>query len=154
YVQLVKGNLDARLWFDMDTAASRLAAELAHAAQDPTGIEYWNASIQTWQQAPPPVDPLTGGPWRDSLGSTHHEAGTLFAGAAGSSITDANGRFHGVTNAYVAGPALFPSLGSANPSLTALSLARRTADAIVAAASTAPPGPGFSPLSLSPSDWQ
>jgi hypothetical protein len=56
-------------------------------------------------------------------------------------------------NAYVAGPALFPSLGSANPSLTALSPARKTANALIAATQVTP-GPGFAPLSLAPSDWQ
>jgi choline dehydrogenase-like flavoprotein len=69
----------------------------------------------------------------DPLGSTHHEAGTLWMGAPGSSITDKDGRFHHIGNAYVAGPALFPRIGSANPSLTALALARNTASAIVKA---------------------
>ena len=39
-------------------------------------------------------------------------------------VTDARGRFHGLSNAYVVGPAIFPTLGSANPALTALALAR------------------------------
>jgi len=47
------------------------------------------------------------------------------------SVTNTDGRFHHISNAYVAGPALFPTLGSANPSLTALTLALRTAKAIV-----------------------
>jgi hypothetical protein len=69
---------------------------------------------------------------RDGLGTTHHEAGTLWLGTdPNTSVTDLDGRFHHVVNAYVAGPALFPTLGSANPSLTALALARRTARAIV-----------------------
>jgi len=67
----------------------------------------------------------------DALGSTHHEAGTLWMGASGASVTDRDGRFHHITNAYVAGPALFPRLGSANPTLTALALARNTARVIV-----------------------
>jgi choline dehydrogenase-like flavoprotein len=67
----------------------------------------------------------------DALGSTHHEAGTLWMGAPGASITDKDGRFHHISNAYVAGPALFPRIGSANPSLTALALARNTAFAII-----------------------
>ncbi len=69
---------------------------------------------------------------RDGLGTTHHEAGTMWMGNdPNRSVTDLNGRIHHVANAYVAGPALFPTLGSANPSLTALSLARKTASAIV-----------------------
>ena len=148
YVNLVKDQTDGQLWADMDNAAFQLAAALGHAPGD---VQYWN--LGAWQDTSPAVDPQTGGPWRDTLGSTHHEAGTLFAGAPGASITDTNGRFHGITNAYAAGPAIFPTLGSANPSLTALSLARRTAEAIVSAAVAAPPGPGFAPLSLDPADW-
>ena len=48
-------------------------------------------------------------------------------------------------NAYVAGPTVFPVIGSANPSLTAATLARRTADAIVASR-TISPDPAFKPL--------
>ncbi len=151
YVNLVKSQADTKLWFDMDTAAFRLAAGLAGQAGN---IEYWNGQINAWQQNAPVVDPQTGGPWRDRLGTTHHEAGTLFAGAAGSAVTDTNGKIFGIDNAYVAGPAIFPSLGSANPSLTALSLARRTADAIVTSAVAAPPESGFVPLSLNAGDWQ
>jgi choline dehydrogenase-like flavoprotein len=67
----------------------------------------------------------------DPLGSTHHEAGTLWMGSPGSSITDKDGLFHHISNVYVAGPALFPRIGSANPSLTAMALARNTAQVIV-----------------------
>ena len=51
-------------------------------------------------------------------------------GAPGSSVTDENGRFHHVSNAYVANLALFPTLGSANPALTGLTLARKVAAVI------------------------
>jgi len=60
--------------------------------------------------------------------------------SAQDSVTDLDGRLHNVANAYVAGPALFPTLGSANPSLTALTLARRTAKAIVAQGRTTEEG--------------
>jgi len=76
----------------------------------------------------------------------------MFMGAPGASITDTNGKFHGKTNVYVAGPALFPSLGSANPSLTGLSLVRRTANEIISATMQTPAA-GFAPLSLAPADW-
>ena len=158
YVQLNASQADAQLWFDMDRAALRLAAALA---KQPANIEYWNNAQNTWQAMPPPMsppvpgaDPQKAAVWRDSLGSTHHEAGTLFCGPAGASITDTNGKFHAVDNAYVAGPAVFPTLGSANPSLTALSLARRTADAIITRQRLGPPGSGFAPLSMNPADWQ
>src|SRR5437868_15380169 len=69
---------------------------------------------------------------RSGIGTTHHEAGTLWMGAPGASVTDTNGRFHHVPNAYVAGPALFPEIGSANASLTATTICLRSADGICA----------------------
>ena len=82
---------------------------------------------------------------RNKIGTTHHEAGTLWMGAPGDSVTDPLGKFHHLDNVYVAGPALFPVIGSANPSLTATALARRTADAIVISR-TPVPDPAFKPL--------
>ena len=148
YAHLVATQNDQNLWEAMDQSAFDLALALAGSAGN---IEYWNGA--QWQAAPLQPDANGRRFWRDTLGTTHHEAGTLFMGAAGASITDTNGKFHGTDNVYVAGPALFPTLGSANPSLTALSLARRTANAIVGATTPAP-GAGFVPLSLAPADWQ
>lgn len=70
---------------------------------------------------------------RDGMGTTHHEAGPLWMGVdPAKSVTNADGRFHFVDNAYVAGPALFPTVGSPNPMLTGTGLARRTADRLLA----------------------
>jgi choline dehydrogenase-like flavoprotein len=82
---------------------------------------------------------------RNAIGTTHHEAGTLWMGSPGQSVTNSFGQIHHLANAYVAGPALFPVIGSANPSLTATTLARRTADAIVTSRNL-PPSPAFKPL--------
>src|SRR5215210_5766059 len=69
---------------------------------------------------------------RDGLGTTHHETGTLWMGAqADRSVTTPEGRFHDAENLYAAGPALFPTIGSPNPMLTGIALARRTGDLIV-----------------------
>jgi choline dehydrogenase-like flavoprotein len=66
---------------------------------------------------------------RDSLGSTHHEAGTLRMGDnIAASVTDGFGRIHDTTNCFCASPALYPSLGSPNPMLTGVGLVRRTGD--------------------------
>lgn len=66
---------------------------------------------------------------RDRLGTTHHDAGTLWMGSDPAlSVTNEHGRIHDATNCYVAGPALFPSQGSPNPMLTGTALARRTVD--------------------------
>jgi choline dehydrogenase-like flavoprotein len=150
YVQLVATPNDRALWAAMDKSAFDLARALA---KSPANIEYWNAQANQWQAAQPQPDANGRGFWQDFLGTTHHEAGTLFMGRAGASITDTNSKFHGKANVYAVGPSVFPTLGSANPSLTALSLSRRTANAIVSAAAPVA-GPGFVPLSLAPADWQ
>src|SRR5262249_39583435 len=81
---------------------------------------------------------------RDGLGTTHHEAGTLRLGDdPNSSVTNADCRFHNVKNAYVAGPALYPTLGSPNPMLTGIALARRLGDHLIPPPPTAKAEPGF-----------
>ncbi len=152
YVNLIATSQDKNVWAAMDNTAFLLAQKIA---KNPSNIQYWNQSTNQWQDQAPQPDASGSGFWRDNLGTTHHEAGTLFMGMHGSSITDLNGRFHNISNAYVVGPAVFPTLGSANPSLTALTLARRAAKAIIQAANpAAAPPPQFQPLPLDPKDWQ
>ena len=82
------------------------------------------------------------GPQRDSLGSTYHEGGTLWMGAdPTSSVTDPNGRLHHVSNAYCADQSLFVTVGSVNPTLTGLTLARKVAAAVAAQAVGLPAPP-------------
>jgi len=72
---------------------------------------------------------------RDGLGTTHHETGTLWMGSDPTkSVTDPDGRFHHTENLYAAGPCLFPSIGSPNPMLTGIAVARRTGDRIISPA--------------------
>lgn len=81
---------------------------------------------------------------RDGLGTTHHEAGTLRMGTSpATSVTTPNARFHQVVNAYVAGPALLPSMGSPNPMLSGVALARRLAEHLVSPLAVPPLAPGF-----------
>jgi hypothetical protein len=84
---------------------------------------------------------------RDGMGTTHHEAGGLWMGDdASASVTNSDARFHFADNAYVAGPALLPTVGSPNPMLTGTALARRLGDHLldVMPHPTAPPAePGF-----------
>lgn len=76
-------------------------------------------------------NPATLQAMRDVLGSTHHESGTLWMGTdPAMSVTDGFGVFREVPNAYVAGPTLFPQMGSSNSMLTGIALARRTAERI------------------------
>ena len=69
---------------------------------------------------------------RDGLGTTHHETGTLWMGTdPAHSVTNEDGRFHYTENLYAAGPSLFPSIGSPNPMLTGVALARRSGDRMI-----------------------
>jgi choline dehydrogenase-like flavoprotein len=84
---------------------------------------------------------------RDGLGTTHHEGGTLWMGSDPSaSVTTPNARFHHVVNAYVAGPALLPTIGSPNPMLSGVALARRLGDRLVAPLPAPLLEPGFQSL--------
>jgi choline dehydrogenase-like flavoprotein len=100
---------DLALWDAMDQAADQVARIFAGTS---------------------PFDTL--GKNRDDLGSTHHEAGTLWMGDnAATSVTNSDGRFHAIDNAYAAGPALMPSTGSPNPMLSGIALVRRLGDQLV-----------------------
>jgi hypothetical protein len=127
WVNLVTSAADELLWTAMDEAAVKLARRLANVFEPATtsaDLEFLHPGTG-WKSDPPAN-------FRDKIGTTHHEAGTLWMGeSSADSVTDLDGRFHHLDNSYVAGPALFPSIGSANPSLTALTLARKSALAIV-----------------------
>jgi choline dehydrogenase-like flavoprotein len=102
---------DIELWDAMDAAADQVATVLAGGST----FEVLNRQ-------------------RDGLGTTHHEAGTLRMGTdPATSATNAECRLHHVENGYVAGPALWPTIGSPNPMLTGVALARRLGDHIVPA---------------------
>jgi choline dehydrogenase-like flavoprotein len=100
---------DGALWDLMDTAMMQVANLFAN-----------GQPMQILQQN------------RDGLGTTHHETGTLWMGTdPARSVTAPDGRFHFTDNVYAAGPCLFPSIGSPNPMLTGIALARRTGDVIM-----------------------
>jgi GMC oxidoreductase len=124
WVQLVTTPNDNILWNSMDQAVLDLVQKVAGS---PGNIEYFYNG--TWQ-IPPPSLGVISQQMHDGLGTTHHESGTLWMGAAGSSVTDENGRFHHINNAYVTDLSLFPTAGSANPVLIGLTLARKVASAI------------------------
>lgn len=148
WVHLAPSTDDGTVSDAMEKAALDLAFALAK--QNPADIQYWDGStFRPGQTANPRVAVN-----RNGIGTTHHEAGTLWMGDPGSSVTDADGRFHHLANTYVAGPALFPTMGSANPTLTALAVAHRTAQAMVNAVTPAP-SPAPRPLFTGTLDgWQ
>jgi len=108
---------------------AQVAVNIAEAmGRNPGDVQYFYNN--TWNDAKP-NDPF--GTTKDQLGNTHHEAGTLWMGSdPQTSITDSNGKFHHIENCYVVGPALFPTVGSANPSLNGLTLARKTVNQVIA----------------------
>jgi choline dehydrogenase-like flavoprotein len=110
YVNLAINTAEGRLWNAMDAATVDFARKLAR--DDNTAIRFISSS-------------------RDGLGTTYHESGTLWMGDdPATSVTDTNGRFHHVVNAYCIDQALFPTVGSANPTLTGLTLTRKIAEHI------------------------
>jgi choline dehydrogenase-like flavoprotein len=61
-----------------------------------------------------------------------HEAGTCRMGDdPATSATDRYGQIHGISGLYVADNSVFPIMGAANPTLTMVALAIRTADHII-----------------------
>ena len=135
---------DNLLWGAMDQASDQVAKVFAGTSNFEvlTATGFVAATPATDLAAVMPYTYMANGGRRDGLGTTHHEAGSLRMGTSpASSATDANGRFHFVNNAYVAGPALFPTVGSPNPMLTGVALARRLADRLAATPPvTADPG--------------
>jgi GMC oxidoreductase len=110
FVNLAINAAESRLWNAMDKATVDLARKLAN--DDNRAIRFVLSA-------------------RDGLGTTYHESGTLWMGDdPATSVTDTNGRFHHVANAYCTDQALFPTVGSANPALTGLTLTRKIAEHI------------------------
>ena len=58
----------------------------------------------------------------------HHMGAARMSAAAEDGIVDVNSRLHSVDNLYLAGSAVFPSGGYANPTLTIVALSLRLAD--------------------------
>jgi choline dehydrogenase-like flavoprotein len=123
-------NADRTTWNDMDAISDKIALLFA-------GAEPFDILAGSDRTIPVPA----GTPAarlaalasfrnrRDDLGTTHHDAGTMRMGDnIADAVTNDFGRIHDTTNAYVAGPALFPTIGSPNPMLTGVALARRTGD--------------------------
>ncbi len=118
------GSRHRRLWDAMDAACDELARIFASGGP----IEYLSDQSPgaVWQTTTPGPDQR-----RDPLSSTRHEAGTLWMGDdPTASVTNDIGRFHELGNLFALGPCLLPTMGSPNPVLSGLALARRTADRV------------------------
>ncbi len=66
------------------------------------------------------------------IGGYHHLGTTRMADDPRRGVTNSDGRVHGIANLYVAGSSIFPTGGWANPTLTIMALALRTADRLAA----------------------
>jgi choline dehydrogenase-like flavoprotein len=128
-------NNDMLLWDAMDKASDDVAKVFADGKNFEvlSNTEKWlPANAASDLKAMLPYDYRYNGGRRDGMGTTHHEAGTLWMGTDPvDSVTDTNGKFHFVTNAYAAGPILFPTVGSPNPMLTGVALSRRLGDHLI-----------------------
>jgi choline dehydrogenase-like flavoprotein len=62
------------------------------------------------------------------ISSCHHSGTTRMSDTPTSGVVNADSRVHSVDNLYVAGSAVFPTTGYANPTLTIVALAARLAD--------------------------
>lgn len=155
FVNLSPTAKDLVLWDAMDRAADDVAGIFANGHLLDlivrNNIEQVQIDASTLAQVLPyriddPNNPgkKTNNPKRrDGLGTTHHEAGPLRMGAPSAAVTNSNCRFHEIGNVYVAGPALFPTIGSPNPMLTGIALARRLGDHLMPPAPIAPADVGF-----------
>ena len=67
--------------------------------------------------------------WPPALrGGAHHMGTTRMADDPTHGVVDAHCRVHGIENLFVAGSSVFPTGGSANPTLTLVALALRLSD--------------------------
>jgi hypothetical protein len=112
FVQFNGGNhFNDTIWKEMSDTARAIAQALSFGGPPPVFRSSSN------------VDDL-----KQGVGTTFHDAGCLWMGDdPNTSVTDVRGHFHHVTNAYSCDQALFTTIGSANPVLTGIALARRVA---------------------------
>jgi hypothetical protein len=123
FVHFKLNAVDLQTWQAMDAAIVSLGQKIAGG---PGNIQYRYDGA--WQTQPFPLDrPFP--EWHRGLGSTYHEAGTLWMGdSPATSVTNDVGRFHHVGNVYACDQSIFSTVGSVNPVLTGLTLARRLAE--------------------------
>jgi choline dehydrogenase-like flavoprotein len=67
---------------------------------------------------------------RDGAYGGHHIGTARMAASPSRGVVDADCRVHGVDNLYIAGSAVFPTSGQANPTLTIVALALRLAETL------------------------
>lgn len=97
----------------------------AHRAHEIMAEELWRAGIGRLRS----FMGEESDPWPAALrGARHHMGTTRMHPDPRRGVVDPDGRVHGIANLYVAGSSVFPTSGSANPTLTILALALRLAE--------------------------
>ena len=114
-----------------------LAADIDFHRDDFAGVEAFHEAIERFL-APFGYRPRSGpssatrdlvGDMVGSFNSNAHHIGTARMGTdAATSVVDVDCRVHGIRDLYVAGSAVFPTSGHANPTLSIVALACRLAD--------------------------
>lgn len=125
YTYIPLSQEDEDFWSEMDETAQRLMTKLAGNAG---GVQYKDKQ-NSWHSSPLPREELR--QLHHSLGSTYHEAGTLWMSDERSKgVVDVQGRFHSVDNVFCCDQSVFVTSGSANPVPTGLVVAKRVSEAI------------------------
>jgi hypothetical protein len=137
WVNLVQQPIDIDVFDSIDQVIHRIASGIA--GNNPKDVQIWaNGNWTDLDDSPFDIGKSAYGKLaqgeggiRDGLGTTWHEAGSLWMGGSkNNSVTDANGRFHQVENAWCVDQSTFPRIGSANPVPTGITIARLVAESI------------------------
>ena len=75
---------------------------------------------------------MSGPLWSDLNAGLHHMGTTRMSANPAEGVVDPHCQVHGVSNLYVAGSSVFPTVGMANPTFTIVALALRMAEHIAA----------------------
>lgn len=101
---------------DSTYRSQRIMHQTMKTALERIGIESFSSAV------------LSDGEIRPDLWDMKHPSGTTrMAASPRRGIVDRNCRVHGISNLYVAGSSVFPTVGHANPTLTIVALAARLA---------------------------
>lgn len=88
------------------------------------GLGHWERKLSHWIQSIGGSDIRVNVQW-----SAHHPSGTCRMGtSSGLSVCDSNLRCHAFPNLFIVGSSVFPSIGTANPTLTIVALSLRLAN--------------------------